>query len=45
MSGTKYKGGSWEYLIQLANVSGKDLWLNIPIGATDDYVTLNSHSC
>ena len=39
MSGTKYKGGSWEYLIQLANVSGKDLWLNIPIGATDDYVT------
>ena len=39
MSGAIYKGGAWEYLIQLANVSGKDLWLNIPIGATDDYVT------
>ncbi len=38
-SGAIYKGGAWEYLIQLANVTGKDLWLNIPIAATDDYVT------
>jgi hypothetical protein len=39
MSGARYKGGSWEYLVELANAAGKDLWLNVPIGATDDYVT------
>lgn len=32
-------GGSWEYLIQLANVTGKDIWINIP-----DQVDLNDTS-
>lgn len=33
------KGVSLEYLIALANASGKDLWINVPHQATDDYVT------
>ena len=28
----------WEVCIALANFSGKDLWLNIPAHATDDYI-------
>jgi hypothetical protein len=32
------KGAAWEYMIQLANQTGKDLWINVPFGATDDYV-------
>jgi len=37
---TKPNGGlPWEYLIQLANSTNKDLWINVPIAATDDYVT------
>lgn len=31
-------GISWEYIIQLANQTGKDVWINIPIAATNDYV-------
>jgi hypothetical protein len=31
-------GVAWEYAIQLANQTGKDLWVNIPDGADDDYV-------
>jgi hypothetical protein len=30
---------AWEYMIQLANQTGKDLWINIPAHATNDYVT------
>lgn len=33
------KGAAWEYAIQLANAAHKDIWINIPVGATDDYVT------
>jgi hypothetical protein len=32
-------GANWEYLILLANETGKDLWITIPQRATDDYVT------
>jgi hypothetical protein len=31
-------GAAWEYVIELANLTGKDLWINIPDQATDDYV-------
>ena len=32
------KGAAWEYAIELANEAHKDLWINVPEGATDDYV-------
>lgn len=35
----KMHGGSWSYAIDLANQSGKNMWINIPISATDGYVT------
>jgi hypothetical protein len=35
--GNKY-GVAWEYVIELAKASGKDIWINIPVAATDDYV-------
>jgi Secretion system C-terminal sorting domain len=28
----------WEYVVELANLTGKDLWINIPVAATDGYV-------
>lgn len=31
-------GLAWEYVIQIANLSGKDLWINVPVSASDDYV-------
>lgn len=31
-------GLAWEYVVQIANLSGKDLWVNVPVSATDDYV-------
>lgn len=31
-------GQSWQSEIDLANVTGKDIWINIPVRATDDYV-------
>ncbi len=36
-TGNQY-GLAWEYVVQLANETGKDAWINIPIAATDDYV-------
>lgn len=37
--GSSHSGGiAWEYCIQLANETGKDLWINIPHKATDDYI-------
>ena len=36
-SGAKY-GVAWEYVVALANQTGKDLWINIPVAASDDYV-------
>lgn len=32
------KGGAYEYAIQIANEMGKDIWLNIPFGADDNFV-------
>ncbi len=32
-------GVAWEYVVQLANQLHKDIWINIPVRATDDYVT------
>ena len=32
------KGVPWEHVIELASVAGKDLWINIPGPADDDYV-------
>lgn len=31
--------GSWQSVIDLANATGKDIWVNIPVRATDAYVT------
>jgi regulation of enolase protein 1 (concanavalin A-like superfamily) len=31
-------GVAWEYMILLCNQTNKDLWINIPASATDDYV-------
>ena len=31
-------GVAWEYAIALANQTGKDIWINIPVAADDDYV-------
>jgi len=48
------RGVAWEYAIMLANQTGKDLWINIPDQADDDYVrelatlmklTLNKDRC
>jgi hypothetical protein len=32
------KGGAYEYAIQMANELGKDIWINIPVNADDDFV-------
>ncbi len=32
------KGVAWEYVVQLANEAQKDIWINVPFHATDDYV-------
>ena len=32
------RGAAWEYMVELANETGKDLWINVPERATDDYV-------
>ncbi len=32
-------GLPWEYLIALANETQTDMWINIPQGATNDYIT------
>lgn len=32
-------GWAWEYMIELCNQTHHDIWLNIPAGATDNYVT------
>ena len=31
-------GVPWEHIIALANQTGKDIWINLPIAADDDYV-------
>lgn len=32
------KGAAWECAIQFANETGKDIWINMPLGANDDYI-------
>lgn len=32
-------GVAWEYVVQMANQLHKDVWVNIPARASDDYVT------
>ena len=32
-------GVAWEYLIQLANQTDSDIWVNIPVSASDSYIT------
>lgn len=32
------KGGAYEEIIQLSNLTGKDIWINIPARATDEYI-------
>ena len=36
--GWEGKGGSLEYMVALANETGKDAWINVPLYADDDYV-------
>ncbi len=36
-TGNKH-GIAWEYVIELANETNKDIWINIPVSADDDYV-------
>jgi hypothetical protein len=31
-------GVAWEFIIELGNTTGKDLWINIPVAADDDYI-------
>lgn len=35
---TKSRGQSWELLIALANAAERDLWINVPVKADDDYI-------
>lgn len=35
--GDKY-GVAWEFIVELANTTEADLWINIPVAATDGYV-------
>jgi hypothetical protein len=37
--GWQGKGGSLEDLVIMANETGKDVWINVPLFADDDYVT------
>jgi hypothetical protein len=37
--GYQGKGAAWEYVVALCNETGKDAWINIPVNASDDYVT------
>ncbi|HVX83468.1 MAG TPA: carbohydrate-binding protein [Phycisphaerae bacterium] len=32
------RGAAWEYGIALGNTAKKDLWINVPVKASDDYV-------
>lgn len=32
------RGIAWEYVIDIANLTGKDIWINIPVSASDDYI-------
>lgn len=36
---SKWDGGCWEYVIDLANRTGISPWINVPVSADTDYVT------
>lgn len=36
---TGENGQSWELLVALANATDRDVWLNVPVRADDDYIT------
>ncbi len=36
--GRTSSGAAWEYVVELANACGKDIWINVPVAASDDYV-------
>jgi hypothetical protein len=38
-SAAQFRAGPWEYAVQLANETGKDMWINVPEQATDAYIT------
>jgi hypothetical protein len=38
MRQTQGEGVAWEYVLELANQTGKNVWINVPIHASDDYV-------
>lgn len=31
-------GAAWEFAVQLANQTGTDMWINIPVSASEDYI-------
>lgn len=33
------KGAAWEYVADMANATGKDIWINVPERADDNYIT------
>ena len=33
-----FDGAPWEYVVELANIANKNIWINIPVAATDNYV-------
>ena len=35
----KVEGWCWEYVIELANILQKDIWINLNVSVDDDYVT------
>lgn len=37
-NGWQGKGGSWEHVVLLTNLTKKDAWINIPVRATDEYI-------
>jgi hypothetical protein len=37
--GWEGRGSPWEFAVQLCNETNTDMWINIPVGATDAYVT------
>ena len=38
LGNTGIKGQSWELMILLANATGRDLWINVPVKANDAYI-------
>ncbi len=32
------RGAPWETVVELANTTGLDVWINVPVAASDDYV-------